>query len=349
MTIADRARTAGRKIQDAAFTDVGPLLNASIAEVIGWPFTISGGRVVDAAGKVTECFATVVHTTKKGFAEDNDIAADKVCAVIDVLEGMGVADLRESYGRVLEAKRLEKSPAPDVGKTPVATVIMTVIFARSLNVALEVIAEELQRLNEGHPHHEWIDMVAVSGVGVISYGCQLAGQSSLGGVFPPAKDASTIHLPAWYIIPTMQASKEGTFNKVLAFIVAYTQFFSPGVSVPNFNELLRGVCSNVVTLKGYQYNLAGELMPVPRERYADRYLPPRPMLVEARGSKELLATLQYVPWQDGGVIVLKGKLPLEGLMIFLGKEALRKGGSCAQLRMCKYPMSFRSLRQTLLK
>src|SRR5260370_32926707 len=111
----------------------------------------------------------------------------------------------------------------------------------------------------------------------------------------------------------MQASKEGTFNKVLAFIVSYTVFFSPGVSVPNFNDLLKGVCANVVTLKGYQYNLSGDLMPVPREHYADRYLPPRPMLIEARGSRELLAPLQYMPWQDGGVIVPKGNLPLKGV------------------------------------
>jgi hypothetical protein len=33
-----------------------------------------------------------------------------------------------------------------------------------------------------------------------------------------------------------------------------------------------------------------------------------------------------VLWQDGGAIVLRGKLPLDGLMVFLGKEALAKGG-----------------------
>lgn len=87
-----------------------------------------------------------------------------------------------------------------------------------------------------------------------------------------------------------------------------------------------GICRTTITLPGYQYDLSGNLVPVPPEHYAGRLLPPRPFLVEAKETKELLASLIYVPWQDGGVILLKGKLPLEGLMIFLGKDALKKGG-----------------------
>jgi len=326
MTIADRARTVGRLVHDAAFADVGSTINAGIAEVISWPFSVSSGLIVDVLGNSTECFACVVHTAKEGYAIGDDIPADSACAVVDVLDVMGLEEFRRSYGRVSAAKQLEKSPAPDAGKTPVATVTLTVIFARRLIAPLEVIAEELQQLNEGLPHSDWVDMVAISGVGVISYVCHFPGQSSLGAILPPAKGAIQSYSPAMYIIATMQASKDGTFNKVLAFIVSYTVFFSPGVAVPNFNDLLVGVCKNVVTMKGYQYNLAGDVVPVPREHYANRYLPPRPMLIEARGTKELLATLQYMPWQDGGTIVLKGKLPLEGLLVFLGKDALVKGG-----------------------
>jgi hypothetical protein len=41
---------------------------------------------------------------------------------------------------------------------------------------------------------------------------------------------------------------------------------------------------------------------------------------------ELLSTIQFLPWQDGGVLLLKGKLPLDGLMVFLGGEVLAKAG-----------------------
>jgi len=95
--------------------------------------------------------------------------------------------------------------------------------------------------------------------------------------------------------------------------------------VPNFTLLLEGVCSNVVTLGGYQCNLAGELKPVPRQFYADRYIPPLPLRIEDRRG-QLLSTVEFIPWQDGGVVLMRGKLPLEGILVFLGKEALSKGG-----------------------
>lgn len=76
----------------------------------------------------------------------------------------------------------------------------------------------------------------------------------------------------------------------------------------------------MMVISGYQYNLSGELFPVPRQFYNDRYLPPLPWREDQR--RNLLSTLQFLPWQDGGVILLRGKLPLDGLLLFLGGEAL---------------------------
>jgi len=39
---------------------------------------------------------------------------------------------------------------------------MTIIFARKASVPIDIITDELSRLNEALPHAEWIDMVAVS-------------------------------------------------------------------------------------------------------------------------------------------------------------------------------------------
>ena len=77
-------------------------------------------------------------------------------------------------------------------------------------------------------------------------------------------------------------------------------------------------------MTGYQYNLAGQLLPIPQELYNDRYLPPLPMLMED-GQGNVLSTVQFVPWQDGGVILLRGQLPLDGLLVLLGKDALKNG------------------------
>lgn len=102
-------------------------------------------------------------------------------------------------------------------------------------------------------------------------------------------------------------------------------FFSPGVKLPNWDQVLEGAPKEGMILTGYQYNLSGNLMPVPRQFYNDRYIPPRPFQIEDQQGN-LLSTLQFLPWQDGGVVLLKGKLPLDGLLVFLGKEALERGG-----------------------
>ena len=325
MTLSDRARIIGQKIHEAAGADLGRELNAGIAEIIGWPYLVSSGRVEDATGKTTASFACVVHTATNDSAAQNIVATDNAAVVIDVIEDMGLDEFRAAYERIAEAKRLQKSPMPDLKGIAVATVTMTMIFARRATVSLEALAEELQRLNESRPDREWPDMIAVSGVGIISFACQFPGDPKLGDIFPPDQEGLNNSLPSWYVIVTMRPTLDGTFNKMVAFIAGYAAVFSPGAKVPNFTLLLEGVCSNIVTLTGYQYNLAGELKPVPRQFYADRYIPPLPMRIEDNRG-ELLSTVEFIPWQDGGVVLMRGKLPLEGILIFLGKEALSKGG-----------------------
>jgi len=116
-----------------------------------------------------------------------------------------------------------------------------------------------------------------------------------------------------------------TFNKMAAFLIAHLAIFSPGAQLPDWSQILVGVPQNAVAVSGFQYDLKGELLPVPERFYNDRYLAPLPMRIEDQ-KRKLLSTLQFLPWQDGGVLLLKGKLPLEGFLVLLGKEALQRGG-----------------------
>lgn len=177
MNVADQARAAGKKIHAAAPGDLAATINAGIAEVVGWPFAATSGRLVDLTGNATEVFASVVHTAKQGFVAGNDIPADNAMAVIDVVEELDINELQAAHARLLVVKRLEKLRAPQAG-APAATVTMTIIFARKASLPVEIITDELCRLNESLPHAEWIDMVAISDTAVVSYGCQLAGQST---------------------------------------------------------------------------------------------------------------------------------------------------------------------------
>jgi hypothetical protein len=98
---------------------------------------------------------------------------------------------------------------------------------------------------------------------------------------------------------------------MIALLVGHLMTFSPGAKSPDFRDVLKGVPKTGIVFTGYQSDLKGAMRPVPRQFYNDRYLPPLPMRIESRQG-ELLATIQFLPWQDGGVLVLKGKLPLEG-------------------------------------
>jgi hypothetical protein len=129
MTLSDRARIVGQEINDTTGANLAPELNAGITEFVGWPFVVSAGRVEDAVGRTTAHFACVVHTTKSGSPDGNVIAADNASVVVDAIEEMDLDEFRDAYERIAEAKRLQKSPAPDLKKTAVATLTMTMIFA----------------------------------------------------------------------------------------------------------------------------------------------------------------------------------------------------------------------------
>jgi len=110
---------------------------------------------------------------------------------------------------------------------------------------------------------------------------------------------------------------------------------------------LDGVPRQGITLTGYQYNLAGELRPVPREQYRDRAMPLHPSPYFPRAGRDALplAGMAFLPWQDGGVVLLQGKLPLEGMLVFLGgvisDEEFRKiqkmtWGDCRSQVSCQF-------------
>jgi hypothetical protein len=168
-------------------------------------------------------------------------------------------------------------------------------------------------------------MLVVASTGTVNYAVQFPGESLSGDFLPPAEGAPAAFTPPIYVVIVMRPTGDHTFNKMLAFFIAHLAIFSPGAKLPNWPQILEGVPQEAVTISGYQYNLSGDLLPVPRQFYNDRYLPPLPTCIEDRQGK-LLCTVQFLPWQDGGTILLKGALPLEGLLIFLGEEVLQRAG-----------------------
>ncbi len=251
--------------------------------------------------------------------------ADGAAAVIDASENLSLDALRAAYSRIAQAKRLKKKPAPSLKGAATTTVTLGIILAQRSDLPIEALAEELDRLNTATPGRERPDMLVLASTGTINYAVQFPGESVTGDFLPPAEGALDAFTPPMYIVMVMNPTGDYALNKMVAFLIAHLEIFSPGANVPKWIEVLQGVTSHVVTFTGYQYNQRGDLVPVPRQFYNDRYLAPRPVVLEdQKGSP--LATLQFLPWQDGAAILLYGKLPLDGLLVFLGKDALKRGG-----------------------
>ena len=317
---------AAQEVLAAPASSLIERLNTFVTRFVGWPFTVSAGFVVDGERR-TDIFACVIHitaTVKEG-PDEGGHTTDSVAAVIDASENLDLEGFRSAYARIAQAKRLKKKPVPLLKGTPITTVTLGIVFAQRSNVPLEALGEELDRLNAATPGKEWPDMLVVASTGVINYAVQFPGEGLTGDFLPPAEDALNAYTPAMYIVMVMRPSGEYSLNKMLAFLIAHLEIFSPGTKVPRWSEVLKDVTPNVVTLRSYQYNLRGELVHVPERFYNDRYMGPLPVLIEDRQGN-LLATLRFLPWQDGGAIFLEGKLPLDGLLVFLGPNALKRAG-----------------------
>ena len=302
-------------------------LNETLNQLLGWPFRAARGFARDGEGQKTDIFGTLVYTASQSQppSETANVNADNLACVIDVTESMGVEQLRAAYERVACAKRLKKTPAPHISGASYTTVTLGIIFTSDATVPVETLAEELDRLNTQHPDREWTDMVVVLSKATINYAVQFPGENVMGDFLPPAEGATDRYSAPVYVIIIIKPTRMFTFNKMCSFLVAHLMIFSPGAKLPNWSEILEDTPKEGMVLTGYQYNLSGQLMPVPRQFYNDRYIPPRPFRIEDTQG-DLLSTLQFIPWQDGGVVLLKGKLPLDGLLIFLGKKAMDRGG-----------------------
>src|ERR1700683_4722888 len=330
VTISEAAHRDGQGLVSVAHSPhLSSALNNALEKLLTWPFRVDTG-VASFDGESTEEFSTLVYVGSEPVPTSPvSVNADNLACVIDVCERFDLAAFRASYERVARAKQLKKSLPTHIPGTPHTTVTMGILFARDSDVPLESLAEELEGLNSRHPDRIWPDMVVVLAKGVINYAVQFPGTKVLGDYLPPAADVSADRVPAMYIVMVVKPTGDFAFNKMCSFLLAHLALFSPGSNLPNFTTLLEGVPQQVLTMHGYQYNLSGQLAPVPRHFYNDRLLPVRPYLIH--GPKgELLSALQFIPWQDGGVILLRGKMPLEGLIVYRGREVLARAGKVNQ-------------------
>jgi len=326
MAISQEVFETGRQIAAICAESLSAALRAGIERYVGWPYKVASASIIDVDRKVSDVFAAVVYVAEESppSATTSQVMADSSAVVVDTADSLTIDNFRAAYGRIARAKRLKKSPGPNLDR-PTTTVTLGVIYAQRSDLPLEAFAEELERLNAGTPSREWPDMIVVATMGAIHFAAQFPGESLSGDYLPPAEGALNNYIPAVYVLIVLRPTGTFTFNKMVSYILAHLGIFSPGAKLSSFTELLDGVPKMAMVISGYQYDLKGNLSPVPRNQYQDRFVPAPPFQITDRRGRHL-ATLQLVPWQDGGAIVLQGKLPLLGLLPFFGRPDILKAG-----------------------
>lgn len=324
MGLADDVHLAGAEVRSAGAAGVCEALNRFVAGFVGPSFSSSAAVIEDEDGARTDAYSAVVHTAHASITEGvvrADDAAVAICAV-DVLD---VESLRTAYRQLTQAKRLRKQPVPQVRGTAHTNRTLTIVLALRSALPMEAVALELERLNAETSDTQWPDMVAVASIGTLQYAVQWPGEGLSGDFLPPAEGALQNFVPPMYVVLVLRPSGERTLNQMLAFLIAHLWIFTPGAPLPRWDGMLEGVSKSAVVVTGYQYNYEGTLVPVPPELHNERYIGPRPLRIED-GRGEVLSTVELIPWQDGGVIRMRGKLPLETLLLFFDVPTTKRVG-----------------------
>jgi len=293
------------------------LLNVFFAQHLPWPYRATPGKAFDSTGTESLEFESMIYTSPDGIER---VPADNLACAIDVHQKLGLQQLRQSYEKIAALKSLAKSSIPTVSHgVPVADATMGIIFAVDSDIPIETLAEEASRLNAEHSYRVWTDMVVVLTRGTVNLACQIP-YKPLGDFLPPARDIA--YRAAMYVHVFARSHAAFALNKMCAVLFPYLYFFQPGVGSPPYQQILKGMPTTGMPVAAFQFNLKGNLVPVPTSmRFDELFLFPLSFRAEDRQGN-LLAKVQYLPWQDGGVVRVQGRFPIEAFLVFAGKDAM---------------------------
>lgn len=318
VTIADEAHALGESFVAARGEVFVAGLNASLNQVFGKAFISEPGAMAAPDGDHSKKFPTTIRPVGTD-APDGIVASEACAVVVAVVDHLDAASLEVAYQQILEAKMLARGPAP--GDELIHSTL-GVIYAHGTDLALEDIGANVRALNSARPSAGWTDRIIVAGVGTLEYGVQFPGDARIGGSWlPPSKDAFAGGTPSIYVIMAMRPARAHAFNVMLSYLAGHLAAFSLQPDIPPHTAFLDGVGSIVMPTGGYQYDLGGDLRPIPPEMERGRLVPQQPFEIEDQ-SGEVIASVLFIPWQDGGVVFMEGVFPLPGLLA-LGDEPFR--------------------------
>lgn len=289
-------------------------------------FHATKGFVIDVDNQMSDHQDVIIYDEQSSPVYRYDganqiVSADAVAAIMEVKGVLNKSQLEDAFAKIEEVKRLRKRPISEMDQKATASTLTTtgtlgIIFGFGSDISLEKLAEHCLELNEKYEAAHRPDIIVVLDVGVINYTAQFVGAGNMGDLAVASDDEFVI--PPCYV--HLVAREDGAFslNRLFTHLLSHLALYPRRPSIPPFSVLLEGTSSIVHTLGVYQFNT---------ERRLVRYEPPpttpserNPIIrVRHKMTKEELATLAYMPWQDGGVIRKRGKIPLLALLVWFTK------------------------------
>lgn len=273
-------------------------------------FDVAAAQVMDNAGNVTAAWSSVVRPSGSGAVA---IPVDAVAGIILCDEELTIGSLRAAYERIVQMKALPKT----AGMKAEREMTMGVIVGRHSQLPLEQISDEISQLTATVPSQHWPDAVAVLSKGIINYTARdPAGVVKEGDFFLPAPGlVGKSSVPSVFVHKTIRAAGDQTFNKIISLVLARISILQSGTGIQNFQDFIKGFPTYGVTTETYQFDLAYTLQTMTIEQAVKAQLPRERF--DVMSGRKVLGSVQFLPWQDGAVLVVRGKFPIEMLLLFL--------------------------------
>jgi hypothetical protein len=303
-SLSDSLQEVGLNIAAATEHDFAPLLNAALGSVFT-AFYVGRGTMLAADGQRSAHFESLIALEQP--QADGTIPADAVACVIYARQTLDAAALAEGQQRIAQMRTLPKTPRPTQAQS---NITLGMIVAARADRDIKGVAKELRALNEAGPDERRTDMVTLLTEGTVEYAMALLGAKSVGGFLPPAFPLTVI-MPGSVLL-TVTSTRTHAYNKLCFYIGGHLRFFAPSAQHSNLRTALEGVPPESEIIAKYQFNLAGKMV----QATAPQSNAPTFLMENAK--RKLLNKVFFQPWQDGGIIITEGKLPLEGLLPLSG-------------------------------
>lgn len=299
-------------------TNIAVSLNSTLNQFLTWPFRAGSVHIIDSEGK-SITFETAIYTRSATQSENQppEIDADGVACGVHIVQSLGPEELRGGYDHIAGLKRLKRIQIQV--EIPVNNTPLGIVFAIDSSIPIEKTAELMVLLNKSYPASEWPDMIVVLTRGTVNYAAQIHGEPIKGDFLLP--NITDFVVAPIYVHVFAQGLGLFSMNRMCSFLFMHLQTFSPSTKLPNMKGALKDVSRFGITLGAYQFNLKHQLVPARNLFWEQGKIGPLPFRIEdSKGN--LLSHLEFIPWQDGGVVRLIGKLPLEGILVFMGPVSL---------------------------